>query len=139
MAITIQTPIGPIVAQEIVEGYEESVDLQTGPRARKGFLVPWVDRFWVTIGLLGLSRTTSIGGLITLETPLQHPELTTTYAHTVEIQGVGAPFQGPNQIAYDKCILWVNYQTLPWCVSAIYTNQSRPAGSFRRTEASKLL
>lgn len=124
MAITIQTPNGPVIAQEIVDGYEESVDLQYGPRARKGFLVPWTQRFWVAIGFLGLSKTTSVGGLISLQTPLSHPELTHTYAHSVEIQGVGAPIQGSTQLAYDKCIVWVNYQVLPWSFSPF--NQINP-------------
>lgn len=125
MAITIQTPRGPVTAQEIVQGYEESVDLQYGPRSRKGYLVDWVDRFWVAIGFLGLSRTTSqANGLITLQTPLRHPELTTTYAHSVEIQGVGAPIQGSSQLAYNKCIVWVNYQALPWSFSP--NNQINP-------------
>ena len=117
MAISISTPIGSVLAQEVVEGYEESVDLQFGPKARKGFLVPWTKRFWVAIGFLGLSKTTSIGGIITLNTPLPHPELTTTYAHSIEIQGVGTPFQGPKGLAYDQCIVWVNYQMLPWSFS----------------------
>lgn len=117
MAITIITPNGPVVAQEIVDGYEESVHLQYGPRARKGYLVPWSQRFWVAIGFLGLARTTSIGGVITFSTPLQHPELTTCYAHSVDIQGVGSPIQGSRQLAYDQCIVWVNYETLPWSFS----------------------
>ena len=117
MAITIQTPTGPVVAQEIVAGYHEHVDLQQGPSARKGFLVPWVSRFQVAIGFLGLSKSTSIGGLISLNTPLPHPELTHAYAHSVEIQGVGAPTQGGAQLAYDKCIVWVNYKMLPWSFS----------------------
>jgi len=125
MAITIQTPNGPVIAQEIVDGYEESVDLQYGPRSRKGFLIPWSQRFWVAIGFLGLSRTTSIvKGQITLNTPLPHPELTTCYAHSVEIQGVGSPIQGAQQLAYDQCIVWVNYQTLPWSFSPF--NQINP-------------
>ena len=80
----------------------------------------------MAIGFLGLSKTTSIvNGSITLQTPLPHPELTTCYAHSVEIQGVGAPIQGPNQLAYNQCIVWVNYQTLPWSFSPY--NQINPA------------
>ena len=115
-------------------GIKRHVDLQQGPSARKGFLVPWVSRFQVAIGFLGLSKTTSIGGLITLNTPLAHPELTHAYAHSVEIQGVGAPTQGGNQLAYDKCIVWVNYKMLPWSFSPNYSDQPESAGCVRRAE-----
>lgn len=106
--------INGVVCQELVNGYTEGVNIQQGPFARKGFLCPWANRFQVAIGLLGLANTTGIGGVITLEFPAQHPELPTTFAHSVDIQGVGSPTEGTKQLQFPNAIIWCNYQTMPW-------------------------
>lgn len=115
MAITING----VLCQEIVNGYSEHVDLLRGPIARKGFLCNWGDRFKVAVGLLGLSSTVSIGGVITLQAPAKHPELTTTYARSIEIEGKGSPVQGAKQLAFPYAIVWCNYSTMPWSFSAL--------------------
>ncbi len=122
MAITING----IVCQELVEAFGESFDLTQGPTARKGFLCAWNDRYTVANGLLGLSNTTHVGGLITLLTPAQYPQRTTMYAHTIEVRGVGTPTQGSAQIQWTNAILTVGYQCLPWSFAGLDYMQLDP-------------
>lgn len=106
--------INGITCEEIVHNYGEEVDLLRGPSANKEYLCNWSDRFTVARGLLGLAATTRIGGSITLYTPLQHPELSTTYAHRIQIRGAGCPLQGSRQLAFPKAIVTCIYETMPW-------------------------
>lgn len=122
MAITING----VVCQELVEAFGESFDLTQGPSARKGFLCPWANRYAVATGLLGLSNTTHVGGLITLQTPLQYPERTTMYAHQIEIRGVGTPTQGTAQLQWTNAVVSVTYQCLPWSFAGIDYMQLDP-------------
>ncbi len=106
--------INGINCEELVANFSEGYGLLDGPTAQKGFLCPWGDRHTVAKGLLGLSATTHIGEL-TLHTPLQYPELSTMYAHDINIQGVGFPQEGTNGVmAFYRAIVSVNYQSLPW-------------------------
>lgn len=128
--------INGVVCEERVHQYSESVDLLQGPSARKGFLCNWADRFKVAVGLLGLSHTTSIGGSITLQTPMQHPEMSTTYAHSIEIEPYGRPLQGSPQLTFDGACVWCNYRTMPWSFSAFDNpyNQIDPAHPYTWAE-----
>jgi hypothetical protein len=127
MALTING----ILCQEIVGQFTEGFSLQGGPVAHKGFLCNWNDRYTVAQGLLGLSSTTHVGGSFTLQTPAKYPEIQTIYAHEIQIQPVGRPFQGQNQLAYPQVIVWAGYQALPWSFEGLdygfLENQIDPA------------
>jgi hypothetical protein len=106
--------IAGIVCEEIVDQFQEQVDILEGPSARKGYLCNWTDRFTVAIGLLGYSHATSIGAGITIKSGLPYPEVPTMYAARVMIEPRGKPFQGPYQIAWPQCIVWCEYRIMPW-------------------------
>lgn len=106
--------INGVRCEELVNNYAEDVDLLHGPSARKGYLCDWNLRFQLARGLLGLAATTKIGGFITLQTPHPHPEMSTTYAHRIEIEGKGSPFQLGNNIAFPFAAVYCIYETLPW-------------------------
>lgn len=111
--------IGGIPAYELVADFREGYDLLGGPTARKGYLVNWYDRQTFAKGLLGLSNTTSVGGLISLQTPYPYPELSTMYATSIEIIPVGNPIQGTRQIAWPAAKVYANFACLPWSFSGI--------------------
>lgn len=123
MAVTING----ITCQELVDGYTENYDVTGGPGARKGYLCNWSDRFTVIHGILGLSTTISVGGLITLKTPLPYPELAaestnllaSMYARSVEVYGVGPPLQGGNNITFTSAKVYVTFGAFPWSFSGI--------------------
>lgn len=112
MAITING----VVCQEIArkDGLRETVGLQTGPEARKGFLCNWADRYKVINGLLGLTQAATIGGPISVYFPARYPEINTIYCHSVDVEPVGSPTQGGAQLAWPQCIVWANYSRLPF-------------------------
>ena len=118
MAITI----GGVLCQELVEGQMEEFDILQGPGQTKGYLCNWTDRFTVAKGLLGLSSTTSIGGLINLLTPMQYPEMATSYVHHVSMKGVGPPTQGPIQFAFQQVKIMATYGCLPWSFAGVSAN-----------------
>ena len=118
MALTI----GGVVCEELVAEQLEEFDILAGPTQMKGFLCPWANRFQVAQGLLGLSTTTHIGGLITLNNPFQYPEMATSYASHVAIKGVGPPTQGPIQFAFTKAKLVVTFSCHPWSFAGLSSN-----------------
>jgi hypothetical protein len=122
--------INGITVNELVEAFGESFDLTQGPQARKAYLCNWTDRYTVANGLLGLSNTTHVGGLISLITPRQYEERSTMYAHTIEIRGVGTPTQGTSQIRWAQAILTVTYQCLPWSFSGVDYMQLSPTNPY---------
>ncbi len=113
MALTI----GGIVCQELVANFGESYDRLAGPQFRKSFLCGWADRFTVANAFLGLSSTVSIGGLITLQTPLAYPDLSTAYATHIDLVPVGNPTEGARQTVWPNAIVNVTYGCLPWSFS----------------------
>ena len=115
MSITING----IACEEIVEGHSESINIMSGPSARKGFLCNWTDRYTVAKGLLGLSTAVSVGGAITLNYPAVYPEINTAYCHTIELQPKGSPTQGTKQLTWPKCIVWANYGRLPFFANSL--------------------
>ena len=126
MAITING----VVCQEIVRDFGEEFDIQGGPRAIKGFYCAWTDRYRVVVGLLGLSTTVSVGGVITLEEPSAYPELSTIFCGNVRVEPKGPPIQSSPQIAFSNCIVWAEYRTFPWTFSGFDFMQIDPATPF---------
>ena len=122
MAITING----IVCEEIVANFGEEFDLAQGPRCIKGYYCAWPDRYTVVVGLLGLSTTVSIGGVITLETPAQYPQLATAYCTSVRVEPKGVPFQSSPQLAWPNCIVWAEYRPVPWSFAGIDYMQIDP-------------
>jgi hypothetical protein len=122
--------INGVLCQELLEAFGEAFDLTGGPTAKKGLICDWGLRYQAATGLLGLSSTTGVGGGITLLTPLQYPERTTMYAHSIEIRGAGRPTQGAAQLQYDFAVLMVTYQCLPWSFSGIDYMQLSPANPY---------
>jgi hypothetical protein len=130
MAVTI----AGITCEELVADYAEEYDIMGGPSAVKKYLCPWANRFTVAHGFLGLSSAPLPGGLITLNLPLPFPELAaestsllaSMYARNVAIQGVGSPFQGPNNIAFTSAIVTVTFGNFPWTFAGIDYNQLDP-------------
>ncbi len=106
--------INGVNCQEIVADFSEEYDILKGPSAKKGFICLWGDRFTVANGLLGLTETASIGGLITLFTPAPYPQIPTMYANRIEIEPKGPPIQSSPQLAYEACIVWTYYNCMPW-------------------------
>ena len=106
--------INGIYCDELVNGYTESADIMGGYSARKGYICDWNSRFVVVHGILGLSSTVSIGGNITLNTPMPYPELiaesqsalASNYARSVEMYGVGPPFQNTYTINGKTYTAW---------------------------------
>ncbi len=123
MAVTING----IVCQELVDGYTENYDIVGGPACRKGYLCNWSDRFTVIHGILGLSSTSSLGGLITLKVPLAYPELAaestnalaSQYARSCEVYGVGPPVQGASNISFTKARIYVTFGPYPWSFTGL--------------------
>jgi hypothetical protein len=111
--------IAGVQCQELVADLTEGADLIAGPIAQKGFLCPWTSRLAVAQGILGLNTAVSLGTAITINTPLPYPDIPNAYAHTISIQGVGSPTQGPNQIQWPFAIISVNYQALHWSFAGI--------------------
>lgn len=111
------TIINGIYCDEIIEGFGEAVDFKEGPSAKKGFICNWNDRFTVARGLLGANNAVSVGGFITVKTPAPYPEQAYMYAHTIEIEPKGQPFQGTYQTAWPKAIIWCHYKSLQWAFS----------------------
>jgi hypothetical protein len=126
--------VAGITLQELVADYREEYDIQGGPSAQKAYLCPWANRFTVAHGFLGLSSASAPGSLITLLLPLPFPELAaestsllaSMYARNVAIQGVGNPFQGPNNIAFPFAKIIVTYGNFPWTFAGIDYNQLDP-------------
>lgn len=110
MAVTI----GGVLCQELVNEFDETVELLGGPSANKVYLCDWASRYKVAVGILGLASTTKIGGVITLQTPMPYPEIPTTYAHSVRIKGVGPPFQGARNVAFPFAKVYASFRTMPW-------------------------
>ncbi len=106
--------INGVNCQEIVAEFSEEYDILKGPSAKKGFICLWGDRFTVANGLLGLTNTSSIGGLIELFTPAPYPQIPTMYANRIEIEPKGPPIQSSPQLAYEACIVWTYYNCMPW-------------------------
>lgn len=121
------TTINGVICQEIVRDFGEDFDLMGGPRAMKGFYCDWADRYRVVIGLLGLSNPVSVGGVITINAPLQYPEISTIYCHSVRVEPKGSPIQGATQIAWPNCIIWAEYRTMPWSWAGIDYMQIDPS------------
>lgn len=119
--------VNGILCQEIVRQYEESADWDKGPMGTKGFLCRWIDRFTVANGLLGLATATTVGGVITLNLPMKHPELNSAYVRAIEIEPKGPPIQGPVQLAFSNCIIWAHYGCIPWSFSGINLGNIDPA------------
>jgi len=113
------TIINGIYCDEIVDGFREAVDFKDGPTARKGFICNWADRFTVARGLLGANNAVHVGGLITIFTPARYPEIPYMYAHTIEIEPKGQPFQGTYQTSWPKAIVWCNYKCMQWAFAGI--------------------
>jgi hypothetical protein len=130
--------INGVLAQELVEGYSEGADILSGFVATKKYLVSWPQRFTFVHGVLGLSSTVSVGGLITISYPLAYPEiasessnsLASCYASTVEIHPVGNPTQGTNNIAYPYCIVTVRFRAFNWSFQGIDYQQIQPLSPF---------
>ncbi len=110
--------IGGVNCQEIVAEFSEEYDILKGPSAKKGYICLWGDRFTVANGLLGLTNTTSIGGLINLFTPMAYPQISTMYATHIEIEPKGPPIASTPQLAYEACIVWAYYNCMPWSFGA---------------------
>jgi hypothetical protein len=119
--------IGGKLCQELVADYREGYDIMQGPSAQKKYLCNWADRFAVAHGFLGLSSVPLPGGLISLNLPLPFPELAqeatsslaSMYAKTVEIEGVGTPYQGQYNIAFTSAIVTVTFGNFPWTFQGI--------------------
>jgi hypothetical protein len=130
MAVTI----AGVRCEELVADYGEDYDIMGGPSAQKLYLCPWANRFTVAHGFLGLSSSPLPGGLITLNLPLPFPELgaesssllASMYAKRVSIRGVGAPFQGANNIAFPSAVVTVQFGNFPWTFQGIDPNQLDP-------------
>ena len=114
--------INGVTCEELVADQLEEFDILGGPSQTKGFLVPWAQRFQAAQGLLGLSVSTSIGGLITFNNPYQYPEMATSYASHVAIKGVGPPTQGPIQFAFAQAKLAVTFSCHPWSFAGLSAN-----------------
>ncbi len=110
MAITI----GGIYCEEVVADFGETFHLIDGPTADKAFICPWVDRYTVAKGILGLNTAVHIGAFITIKVPMQYPEIPYMYAYQIAIRGIGPPFQGSPQIAFPYAMIMVNYKCTPW-------------------------
>lgn len=127
--------IGGVTCQELVDGYTESYELTGGPGARKGYLCPWASRFAVVHGILGLSSTPAVGGLITLNVPMAFPELAaestnslaSMYAKNVEVYGVGSPVQGTSNIAFTSAKVYVTFGYMPWTFTGVDYLQLDPS------------
>ena len=128
MAITI----GGIVCQERVHNFKEEASLQDGFRARKGFICGWADRFTVARGLLGLSSSVTIGGAITINAPAAYPEPNIAgYCQSIEIEPLGKPTQGTNQIQWENACVWANYGVTKWAFQGVdYGGQIDPGTPF---------
>ncbi len=111
--------IGGILCEEIVANFREAFHLIDGPTADKAFICNWTDRFTVARGILGLNTALTIGGFITIHVPLRYPEIPYMYAYQIAIKGVGAPFQGPYQIAFPYAVIMVNYKCTPWAFAGL--------------------
>lgn len=122
--------INGVLCEELVRDLSESYDLQRGPSMKKGFLCPWADRFLVAQGLLGLSTTVSVGGVITFQTPTTYPELGTAFVHAIDVEPAGAPVQGSPQIAFSHAIVWAQYHSMQWSWSGLDYMQIDPATPF---------
>lgn len=130
MALPAGTPtvtINGIQCFELVAQYREGFELGQGQSGNKAYLCNWSDRFTVAQGLLGLSSTVSVGGVITLNTPLAHPQMANCYAHSIDITGMGPPIQGSGNIAFATAVVAVNYTNLPWTFSGFDYMQLNPA------------
>lgn len=128
MAITING----VLCQELVADFGEGADIIGGPTAHKGYLCAWADRYTLAKGILGLSNSTSIGGSITLSTPMKYPELwTNMYARSIDIIPVGLPSQGTAQCQWTNAIVYANFGCMPWSFEGIdsgfYYQQIDPA------------
>lgn len=119
--------INGVTVEEIIRDFGEDFDLQGGPRAAKGFLCDWADRYRVVIGLVGLSNPVNVGGVITINAPLQYPEISTIYCHSVRIEPKGPPIRGPAQLAFSHCIVWAEYRAMPWSWAGVDYQQIDPA------------
>ena len=119
--------VNGITCQEIVRQYREGADWDRGPMATKGFLCNWGDRFTVANGLLGLSTTTSIGGLITLNLPAAHPQIPAIFVRSIDIEPKGKPTQGSPQLQFEAAIIWANYGCIPWSFQGINYGNIDPA------------
>ena len=134
----MSTMINGVLCQELCRDGDvtEGFDRLQGPTASKAYLCPWGSRFKVAQGFLGLSNTTSVGGLINLLTPLPYPEpfvvgvQQTMYASNIQIKGVGSPTQGTYQAQWTDAIVMVGYACLPWSFSGVGYNQIDPANPF---------
>lgn len=127
MAITING----VVCQEIVADYEESAEWSSGPSGTKSFLCSWADRYTVANGLLGLSTTVSVGGVITLNLPMQHPQIPTIFVQGITIKPAGPFFQGTGpQFAFPQAVITAHYARVPWNFSGIDYQQINPATPF---------
>jgi hypothetical protein len=96
--------IGGVYCEEIVEGYEEFASTGQGLGSSKQYLVPWTSRYLVANTLLGFNY----------RAPLLHPESLNMRAMSVSIRGVGAPTQGPIQLAFPYAILRVDWGVPTW-------------------------
>ncbi len=110
--------INGVNCQEIVADFSEEYDILKGPSAKKGYICLWGDRFTVANGLLGLTNTSSIGGLINLFTPMAYPQISTMYATHIEIEPKGPPLQSSPQLVFEACIVWAHYNCMPWSFGA---------------------
>lgn len=110
--------INGIYCDEIVEGFQEAIDFQHGPTARKGYICNWTERFQVANGLLGFNHAATIAGFITINLPMQYPEIPYMYVHDIQFEGRGQPFQGPYGTAWPKVIVWANFACMEWSFSA---------------------
>jgi len=123
MAITING----ILCQEHVNGFQEGASWRDGGSARKGYVCGWSDRWTVAYGLLGLTSTVSIGGVITLNAPLKYPEGPPMYVQMIEIEPHGLPTQGTNQVQWTNAIVWATFGFYPWSFSGIDYQQIDPS------------
>ncbi len=127
--------INGVLCNEEVNDNSENFDILTGPTATKVYLCDWNQRWLVIVGLLGLNSSTSIGGVITIKTPMRYPDFqqtaTSLYASNVSIRGIGSPYQNTYSVGYTAARVTVNFRSFPWSFQALsqndYNNQIDPA------------
>lgn len=106
--------VNGITCQEIVANLGEEFDLQSGSSIRKGFLCAWGSRFTVAQGLLGLNTSATVGGAVIFHTGAKYPDVNNAFVKNIQIEPVGTPSQGVNQVSYPSAIVWANYGPVPW-------------------------